>query len=561
MVRGSIFLLFTVISFAVFAQTPAAKTDSNAVKQLFFAGLKDKLSDNFTSAVSNFSKVVNVDKNNHAAYFELANASLKLNKIAEAEQYIQVAIKINPNNPWYYRLLAEIYKLNNKMPELITVFNQLIRIDPEYDNYYFDKANAQYLAGQVEESKKTYQLIAQKFGNSKDLTLALQRFQSIDKKSDSDIVQLLEGNQADAKNYLYAAELLRKKNNLAEAQKVLQKAKTLMPENYEIDMALAGLYHQQKNEEAAFAALKLAFDNQQMPFDAKIKILAGMFNNLKDSTTAKNINAMSRRLAEKNPDNPKALALYGDVLYQLRQLPQALMQYQAALKLNDQIYAVWEQIINIQTLMGKYPEALKVADDALTLYPNQASLYYYTAYALYKTKQNETALKQLSTAQQLNADNKNFIAQVYALQGDIYISQNNVNQAKAAFDNALTADPNNPLIMNSYAYYLALRDDDLQKAEKLAQTASSALPFDASTADTYAFVLFKQKKYDQAKIWIEKAIQNNNTNNGVYLEHYGDILYLLGNQAQALAQWQKAKLAGNDSDILTKKINEKKYFK
>ena len=49
--------------------------------------------------------------------------------------------------------------------------------------------------------------------------------------------------------------------------------------------------------------------------------------------------------------------------------------------------------------------------------------------------------------------------------------------------------------------------------------------------------------------------------NPVYLEHYGDILFLKGNKDNAVVQWQKAKEAGNGSEKLIKKIHEKKYFK
>ena len=64
------------------------------------------------------------------------------------------------------------------MPELIEVFNQLIRLEPENDAYYFDKANAQFLANQLEAAKKTYDEIGAKFGESRELVNAKRRFQA-----------------------------------------------------------------------------------------------------------------------------------------------------------------------------------------------------------------------------------------------------------------------------------------------------------------------------------------------------------------------------------------------
>ena len=554
----------TLMSVQAFGQgtvTPGTNRDSNMVKQLFFAGLREKMSENYVVASTNFNKIVGLDPNNHAAYFELANANLRLDKLSEAEQHIKQAIKLNAGNLWYWRLLGEVYKRTNKMPELIEVFNQLIRLDPENDAYYFDKANAQFLSNQLDATKKTYDEIQAKFGESRDLVNARKRLQSNGNATESDIVKLLEGNQADVKNYLYAAGLLLQKGNDPEALKVLTKAQQLEPNNFEVNLALADIYRKQKNDEAAFSSLKLAFESNEMPLTEKVKIIAALFSKLNQPIVAKNVTELSKLVAEKNPADAKALALYGDVLYQQNHLKEALAQYQAALKLNEQVYVVWEQVINIQTLLGHYDEAIKVGDEALSIYPNQASLYYYMAYALFKTGKYEPAQSNLKSSLQLDVENKSLQAQIYALQGDIYINQNNFALAKTAFEKAISTEPDNYLIMNNYAYYLALRNDDLTKAAKYAETAANAMPNNPSIVDTYAFILFKQQKYDLAKTWIEKALQNNSSKNGVYLERYGDILFMKGEKDAALIQWQKAKEAGNGSEVLIKKINEKKYFK
>ncbi|WP_316798766.1 tetratricopeptide repeat protein [Pedobacter frigidisoli] len=560
------YIFLAILSFGgkAFAQMPVvsnADRDSNMVKQLFFAGLREKMSENYSNASTNFNKLVGIDPKNHAAYFELANANLRMEKLTEAEINIKKAISLNSNNQWYYRLLVEIYKRNNNMPALVEAFNQLIRINPENDAYYFDKANALFLSNKVEDAKGVYNQIESKFGQSRELQLAQRRLQGNGSASESDIVKLLEGNQADVKNYLYAAGLLLQKDNLQEASKVLLKARQLEPGNYEINLALADIYRKQKNDEAAFASLKLAFESNEMPLVEKIKIIAALFPNLNQPVVATNVTALSKIIVEKNPGDAKALALFGDVLYQQNKLKDALQQYQAALKLNDQVYAVWEQTINIQTLLGHYEDAVKISDEALTLYPNQASLYYFAAYALFKTGKLPLALSNLKTALQLDVDNKSLQAQVYALQGDIYINQNNFQQARVAFEKAIEIEPDNYLIMNNYAYYLALKNDDLAKAAKYAETAANAMPDNSSVTDTYAFILFKQQKYDLAKTWIEKALQNNSAKNGVYLEHYGDILYMKGEKDAAVEQWIKAKTAGNASEVLNKKINEKKYYK
>ena len=77
---------------------------------------------------------------------------------------------------------------------------------------------------------------------------------------------------------------------------------------------------------------------------------------------------------------------------------------------------------------------------------------------------------------------------------------------------------------------------------------------------TYAWVLYKQKNFEEAKKWLEKAMQHGAEKNGVILEHYGDVLYNLKQTDKAFEFWQKAKATGKHSDLLDKKILENKLY-
>lgn len=260
-------------------------------------------------------------------------------------------------------------------------------------------------------------------------------------------------------------------------------------------------------------------------------------------------------------DDPLFLALYGDVLFENGELQKSLTYYEKALRITDQLYVVWEKSLNIHILMGQYKEMIAMAEDALEVYPNQAILYYYMAFALHREANNAEALGFIKNSLQLDSENRSLRALIFALQAEIFIDENKLADADLAFNNALEFDPENYLIINNYAYYLALRSRQLAKAESLIAVVAEAMPGDESVADTYALVLFKRGKYGLARNWIEKAVKNNKADNSVYFEHYGDILFLLGEKELALVQWQRSKAEGNDDALLNQKIHEKKYLK
>ena len=82
----------------------------------------------------------------------------------------------------------------------------------------------------------------------------------------------------------------------------------------------------------------------------------------------------------------------------------------------------------------------------------------------------------------------------------------------------------------------------------------------SSYEDTYAWVFYQLKDYNNALLWIEKAISNGGKGSATIVEHYGDILYRLSKTDAALLQWQKAKELGSKSKLLDKKISEKKIY-
>ena len=98
-----------------------------------------------------------------------------------------------------------------------------------------------------------------------------------------------------------------------------------------------------------------------------------------------------------------------------------------------------------------------------------------------------------------------------------------------------------------------------------------AEPKNATYLDTYAWILFMQKRYSEARIYIDQTLQNDSDTSAVLLEHAGDIYYHVGDTDKALVFWQQSldrAIAGNDKEIqgprrqvLIRKIKLKKYLK
>ena len=131
--------------------------------------------------------------------------------------------------------------------------------------------------------------------------------------------------------------------------------------------------------------------------------------------------------------------------------------------------------------------------------------------------------------------------------------------------------PNNLMLLNNYAYNVAVYWARVQKnmtekelaefkgildeAGKISETTVKADAINPYYLDTYAYILYLQKNYTLAKFYAEQALNYDKEGNAEVLEHYGDILYALGEKEAALGYW-KAALLINETEELSNKIKE-----
>ncbi|MGB4399712.1 MAG: tetratricopeptide repeat protein [Daejeonella sp.] len=540
-----------------------SQKDSLLTREVFFEGLNEKLKENYQEASVLFNKVLEIDPANDAAMYELANFSMAQNKPTEAERLIRNAVTVKPDNSWYWSFLADIYKKTNNISELVLVLEELIRLRPGKEDHFYDRANAFMILKKTDQAIAAYSEIESKFGTSQDLTAAKQRIllqQGKPEKVEEELEKQIADNPDNIRNYLYLSEVYVKSGDRKKALEILSRAKNIEPANAMIRLALADNYKALKQFDNTFIELKVAFADPDLNIDEKVRIVLSFFPMFADVKARGFASELAAIMTKTHPDEAKAFAVYGDVLFQDKKYAEARDVYKKAVKLNDRIYQIWEQLIRIEVSLGDYQQAISDGEEALTIFPNQAELYLFTGIAYAQTKKHDKAVSYLTNAADLETEDKEVRAQIFSTLGDSYNALKKFKESDEAYEKSLVIDPDNSYVLNNYAYYLSIRGENLEKAEKMAKRSVQLDPNNASSEDTYAWILFKLKRYAEAKTWIEKALRNDTTNSSTQMEHYGDILYLLGERDLALQQWIKAKGKDPGSEILNRKINEKRYI-
>lgn len=541
--------------------------DSLLIKELYFQGVQQKSSGQLAAAEQTFEKVVLLQPENHAAHFELARIHLEKGNYTEAEKSAVKATALDSNNEWYWTTLLDVYKKTANFKQIAVVLDELIRLHPEKESNYYDKAYALYLDKQYTESLAVYDRIAEQFGKTDDLYIIRHQVYIAQNNIPAAIAELealVAMKPSTSKGYILLADLYTGDGRAKEAISLLDGAASLFPNDPLILLAKSDAYLAIDREKQAYEYLQQAFASKALDIDAKAGVLYAAINGTKPSLGEKALAGLADLLVGEYPREAKAHAVRGDIYMQLRQPEQARNAYLDALDINQYIEGIWQQLLQVELQLGRYGDVEAHGKTALSLFPNHTLMLFFTGHGFLGNKQYDEARTYFETA--LNTageENTPLLTQLYSSLGDTYNALEMHAESDVAYEEAIALDSANAYALNNYAYYLALRKEKLSRAAEMSKKSNELEPNFASYEDTYAWVLFQQGNYEEALVWIKKAIAHSNPVSDTLLEHYGDILAKLGRIDAAVVQWGKAKAiaasVGKDIDKLTKKINERQY--
>ena len=93
-------------------------------------------------------------------------------------------------------------------------------------------------------------------------------------------------------------------------------------------------------------------------------------------------------------------------------------------------------------------------------------------------------------------------------------------------------------------------------ALEMAERAVSLEPNNESYVDTYAWVLHRLGRNEDAKRIMRQALSLSGQRDASLLAHYADILWALGEEFMADTYWQKAVDRGYDSEAMKQHIED-----
>jgi tetratricopeptide (TPR) repeat protein len=538
--------------------------DRRKVDYLFIDGLKEKMKGNFPEAIAKFQHVISMDPNAPAPYYEIANIYHSSGRSAEALTFAKKAASLDQENDWYLTLLAECYKEVGKYSDASSTYEKALKLFPDKIDLYYDLAMVYLYASKPEDAIDVYNRLESKIGVNEELSYQKEKVWlrvGNQVKAIAEIQKLIDINPKESKYYVSIAQVYAQMNNEQKALEYFQKAISVNPNNGMAHLYLSDYYRQKKNNPDAFKELKLAFYSPELDVDAKTKIVLEYYGQSgKDTTLRPEADTLARILREVHPTEARSWTVYGDFLYRDKKFKEARDAFLKALEFDKSRYAIWHQVLVLDSELDDYNSMDDHSKQVLELFPNEPAAYLFSGVALSQLRKHKEAVEILLLGKDYVIDNNLLLVQFYSALGDAYFKLKEYQSSDNYFDRALAINPEDISVLNNYAYFLSLRGENLVKAEKMAQKVIAKEPNSPTYLDTYAWILYRGGKYADAKNWLEKALQNGGDTNGNILEHYGDVLYKQNNINGALEYWEKARKTGKGSELLDKKIFEKKLL-
>jgi tetratricopeptide (TPR) repeat protein len=522
-----IFLIFGCLAVNVTAQQIESefngKPDKKKNATYFSNGLQSKYREDTEGAIRNFEQALRYMPDDDASMFELSEQYYNAGRMEEALQMIQQAANLAPENKWYQIRLGIFYRNLEQYDDFIILYENLTKKYPDDLEMLSDLIDTYLVTEQYDKALTKMDLLEKQIGQNEVITeqlLNIYKRQGNNKKLIAELEQLVKENPENQRYYSMLAQTYSENGKEKEALKTFEKIKELNPNDPYINISLLEFYENNGDNDKAFNELIAAIRNKNLDLTTKSNIYDYWMNK---NAGAANIDEQARQCGEAfietHPDDKLGYLILGSYYIINQNSVKSKELYQRVLAIDSTDYYGWQNLIISESRMNENEAVRDHAAAALKYYPMQPVFYWYAGVANAVLKDTENAINYLEKGRRYTSD-KVQIANFDAFLGDLYHDQGDEEKAFEAYDRTLRNDPDNVLVLNNYAYYLAVKGQDLDKALQMSTKAIAMEPDNPTYLDTHAWVLYMKGDYKEAEKHMKKALKLLKEPDETYTKHY-----------------------------------------
>lgn len=500
-------------------------------------------------------KSLSINDTADAPYYKLA--ALYSAAPEKAVVYAEKAYQLDTTNVWYKHLLGALYARNKQYPEAMSIYRNLAQKEPEAEVY-------KYIAALHEQMGKPYEALSvldsaeQMFGVSEELSsyrLDLLLNLGHDKKAMEQVKELVDNYPDQVRYMVTLGNFYAMQGRDSMALETYTKASTVSPDDMGLLLAMNSFFQIRRDYINFLRITRRLFALEGLELKAKVKY----FNDVIKSPECYQANYLvvddiATTLYNKHSDDPEVTDLYATHLINSGKIADALVIYKRQLAVKQIDIKPLMNVLAIESHLQHPDSVTHYLKWGLKEYPKSLEIKMQWAYELSRAGEEDQALKEMKGAMKL-ANNDSLKSVVYGAIGDFEHQMG--RSPYKSYDKALKHNPNNILVLNNYSYFMTEEGINLNQAVAMVEKMMTLGADNPTYIDTYAWVLFKAGRLEEAKVAMRQAISLDKQNSPELMLHYGDILKEMGDKYMATIYWKKALEAGyEDKEAISKRLAE-----
>lgn len=539
---------------------PQTQEDSLKLEGVLVEAEKQLILENYAKALESFHVALEMNSESAATHFKIAEVLAKSDEGQKAIPYAMDAIELDSQNKYYRLGLARIYQSVGFYIDAAKTYESMLELFPSEENALYELAELYQLTGRRDEMFRVFDQIESQLGVKEEITREKQRIYMKEGKLDQVIEEYDKLIDAYPHESSYKVELINfliQNKKLEEAEVAIADYEATESASSRITLMKSELAWMRGDRDRSLLLMSEAFETNAIDFDAKFQIVSNYMIMSPKLEDRQKLTRIAVQLADQYPDEFKAQAFVGDMLYQDGDSESAVKYYLKAVTLSPSNYSVWQNILNVEADLNQYDSVVVHAERALEYFPNQALLYYFAGTGHLINNDYKKSVRMLEQGRKYTVD-PNLLTVFYGQLGDAYNGLKEQDKSFKAYEKALENGPNNDHVLNNYSYFLSLANKDLDKALEMSSKLIEQHPNNPTYLDTHGWVLYTNGKFKESKKFLEKAVSLDE--DGTVIEHYGDVLFQLGEVEEAIRQWERARDLGSASELIEKKIADRKLY-
>ena len=540
---------------------------------------KSSMQGQWTKAADLYSHCLEIDSCSPEALFQLGRLQLYLRRDSIGLEYIYKAVELDPKNSYYMEPLAAILLRQGCEEEALPLLERISELETKRSDVLSHLANLYSKADRLEEAIQTYDRLELLEG--KLAQLSMQKFSLYMQLGDSvrafaELQSLCDEYPAEMSYRVEMGYCYQQIGDYDTAMEIYNQVKSIEPTNVDLQMAMLDLYIMQGMDSLYEATRDSILYSPDTDTGKRIVLIQQMIQRMSpDSVDTERIVERFEKVVALDSADVEMLTMYASFL-NYRERPeieiQRLMARVLTVEPDNEMATQW--LLQYYAGNRDFSSLEEICRRGVNYHPQELLYSYFLGMMLIERSEYVEALGVLNRGLRQRSEDTRLalLSEVFTLKGDVYYKMDRHEEAFLQYDSALVYNRDNVLCLNNYAYFLSLKNQDMDKAEEMSYRSIKAEPDNKTYLDTYAWILFMQEKYEEAQQYMDKVVPRESTEkflltdeytSSVILEHAGDIAWMNGEQERATFLWRLALKRGDKdvSSVLKKKSKKGKYYK